>query len=192
MAAAAAAAAARLAAERGRAEASEAARAEADAVWSEALAQTEADLEEQAERDGQRMLHAARTAGEVGGMMPMPFCHMLCLPTPQLYPHFPSNPRPPTPLLPAASASHRPPTSILMYCWCRSGPHASQTELNPWIHSPSKPNARVDARPRSTSTHSIPSPPLRPRSPRLILMLMPCYSVLPLRPTCSSRPSLTC
>jgi len=65
IAAAAAAAFARLAAETARADAADAARVDADAVWSEALAQTEADLVEQAERDGQRVLQATRVAGEV-------------------------------------------------------------------------------------------------------------------------------
>ncbi|GBF91925.1 hypothetical protein Rsub_04649 [Raphidocelis subcapitata] len=59
-----AAAAARLASEAARADAAEAARAEADAVWADVLAQTEADLDAQAEKDGQKLLAAAREAGE--------------------------------------------------------------------------------------------------------------------------------
>jgi hypothetical protein len=57
----------RLASEAARAAAAEAARAEADAIWSEAMAQAEADLEDQAERDGEKLLLTLRSAEEVRG-----------------------------------------------------------------------------------------------------------------------------
>ena len=54
-----------LASEASRAEAAAAAAAEADAVWQEVLLQTEEDLEQQAERDGERLAAARHEAGEV-------------------------------------------------------------------------------------------------------------------------------
>jgi len=54
-----------LAAQAAKADSAAAAAAEEAAVWQEALMQTEEDLEEQAERDGDRLAAARHEAGEV-------------------------------------------------------------------------------------------------------------------------------
>lgn len=70
-----------LSAEAAKSEAAAATAAEAAAVWQEVLLQTEEDLEQQAERDGERLAAARHEAGEVSkGQCQPPWgvVHTLC------------------------------------------------------------------------------------------------------------------